>query len=160
MTNIDNPHGFKYEYRKGGGTAPLEEFWTNSNTTLAKGDPVRLSTTGYVSIAAATTTITLLGVAAHAVTGATGIRKKVLVIPGYEDVVFSGQCSGAPTQAHIGSLVDLEGSTGIFEINEDATTTKAIRLLNFKPGTTIETNAEMYFNFNENCWGGSPGAIL
>lgn len=155
MANVDNPHGFQYERRtSGNGVPPMVTMQAQTNTAIAAGDPVVVGTDGYLTVASATSA-QLFGVAAHAITAATGTYKDVMVIAALPDVVFSGQCSGDAQRTRIGEQVDIEGSTGIFEINEDASSIDVLQIVGLKPGSAWGTNAELLFIIRESQYAGT-----
>lgn len=60
--------------------------------------------------------------------------------------LFYGQCSGTPGAVVSGDFVDIEGTTGIQEINEDSTTYGVLELIDYKPGETSEAaNSQLIF---------------
>lgn len=149
MANPDNAYGFKFQRRmNGSGVAPMVTVQAQTNTAIAAGDPVVLGTDGYLIVATAAST-SLYGVAAHAITAETGTYKDVMVIAALPDVVFCGQSSGDAQITRRGEAVDIEGSTGAFEINEDASSTGVIQIRDLKPGSAWGTNAELLFTVKE-----------
>lgn len=151
MAHPDNAHGFYYEYGMDGAGIELMKQTLQSNVTTAINDMISQGTDGYAKLGVATDSGTsstpILGVAAHAVTGATGIRKAILYYPALGATVFSGQCSGTPTRTMAGLSVDMEGGTGAMEINENAVNLQILNLLGNK--TSYGLNAELYFTFNK-----------
>lgn len=159
MANVDNPNGFMYEGSKTGtGSAPLIEVTTKSALTLAEGDAVIILTTGLIDIAASTSG-QLYGVAAEPVTGATGVQKKVLVYPALRTAIFSGQTSGTMAQTDIGEAVDIEGTTGIMEVNENASTEGVIQIIGLKPGSAVGANARVLFSILRSSYEGLAAAL-
>lgn len=149
MSNPDNAYGFKFQRRmNGSGVAPMVTKQADTNTAIAAGDPVALGTNGYLVVASAASTA-LYGVAAHAITAATGENKDVMVIAALPDVIFCGQSSGDAQITKRGEAVDIEGSTGAFEINENASSTGVLQILDLKPGSEWGTNAELLFMVKE-----------
>lgn len=169
MSNTDNPRGFEpAQYLYGGtNTIPLWEVSIKSNHIFAYKDAVYASA-GYARNAV-TTDKAVLGVVAsktyaHSAAGTVGLRTsnsastrpKMYIWPALDGVVFTGQCSGTPTQANIWTAVDIEGaaanSTAISsqEVNEDATANKNVWLIGFKGNTSIGANAEVLFTWAKN----------
>ena len=142
MANRDNPHGFIAEYTLSGGAIPVFQGAMAASLTLHKGDTLIYSS-GYLTIGLAAST-GIVGVCMEDQVSGAGEHPIISYIPVTPDVIFSAQCSGTPTQAMIGTLVDLEGGTGVQEINEDSTAGgSVVRLLGVKPNSTLGANAEM-----------------
>lgn len=140
MANTDRPNGFRpvdeiYQPRKWPATA---------SQTIAVGDMVYLDTAGRVTLAISTTA-DVLGVAATPVTSSSA-GDDIFV---YDDPMqhFEGQCSGNGalanpyTCATLASCYDIEGTTGIMEINEDATSIDIVKVIGVgtDPGTGEES---------------------
>jgi hypothetical protein len=147
MANIDKPNGFKAVQNLAGGmTFPLWTADTTSNLTLSAGDALVMLSNGTINIATASSAA-LCGVAQHAVAGATGVRKPIKYIPALPNIVFSGQCSGTMTPVNMGEFVDIEGTTGIMEVDENAQTTNVLRVLALEGGlnNAAGANARVLF---------------
>ena len=86
-----------------------------SNTVVSSGDAL-YATVGYATNAA-TTDGHVLGVAITRQATSVTVNCSMLFYPAADWVVFSGQTSGAMTQAKIWTLMDIEGTVGIQEIN-------------------------------------------
>ena len=146
MANVDSAHGFICEGSFGtGGAVPTWKGRVKAGQTFVIGDPVAFSS-GQLRIA--TITDPIAGVAAEncaSLTAATEVK----YIPAFPWIVFSGQTSGAFTNARLMSLCDIEGSTGIFEVNEDAVTYGTIRIIGKKDvgNTSLGTWCEVLFIF-------------
>lgn len=145
MVNNNNPNGFLFRKNGQGGTTPL--ILTGivaTGQTIAEGDAIILAS-GLIQIALATSP-TIYGFAAESVaSSAAGATMKFIpAAPGY---IFSGQGSGTPTQAMLGTAVDIEGTTGVMEINENAVVEKVIQLVGVDPGVenSLGLNARMLF---------------
>lgn len=121
MANTDNPNGFRFMRDLGGrsGSPVVERIQIDTDQTVAKGDALEIGTDGYGEIWSSTDA-QVLGVALEAAAGDTDTRPWVSYIPALPEYVFSGQCSGTPSQTKINEAVQIEGSTGAMEINEDA----------------------------------------
>lgn len=130
MANRDKPNGFSAVQMLGAGSGafPLETAYTDSNVTLNAGDAVTMLSDGTIAIATSSSAA-ILGVCQTKVTGETGVRKKITYIPALPNVVFAGQCSGTFSPVNAGESVDIEGTTGIMEINEDAQSTGVARII-------------------------------
>ncbi len=142
MANRDNPHGFVAEYTLSGGALPVFQGKMAASLTLNIGDTLIYSS-GYLALGVAAST-GIVGVCIEAQTTSAGEYTTISYVPVTPDVIFSAQCSGTPTQAMMGTEVDLEGATGVQEINENATAAgKVVRLLAVKPNSELGANAEM-----------------
>jgi hypothetical protein len=134
MANVNNPNGFVVA-RSNSVTVPLVKGLTGSNVTLADGDFVAMLTTGLIALATSASA-TLHGVCAKPVTGAAGVRKECWFVPALPTIEFEGQCSGTLAQTDIGEAVDIEGGTGVMQINEDANSTKVLAIVGLGEGLT------------------------
>ena len=138
MANVDYPNGF-VPY---GGPQLLFTFLVKTGETIARGDFVSLDGNGEVVLSTAASA-TLLGVADETVSAAAaGTRIPVYAGDGQ---VYVGQCSGTVTQAMLGKECDLEGASGVQEVNENAVLTQVLRIVGFQPDTTIgSANARVF----------------
>ena len=155
MAHADKPRGFRAVTNIGGGLAlPGWQALLKSNMVVANGD-IFYATVGY-----ATTVITAdkapLGVViTPQKTSITTANPKILFTPALESIVFSGQCSGTPTQARIWTCVDFEGTPGttttggVQEINEDAEANRQLMLIGVSPESSLGRNAELQFIFTK-----------
>jgi hypothetical protein len=157
MANPDNPVGFDVVGTLDGGAIKKSTGYLNSTQTIAVGDPLILSS-GRVSVAAATSG-SLLGVCAPQL-GVTTLGVNVFTTPAqdtailYYDArhVFAGQCSGTYANTYKDALCDVEGTTGIFEVNENATTESCIQIIdeitgNYRGRTGLTTGANSIVKF-------------
>lgn len=151
MANLDNPNGFS---AISGFEESTHEWTVNSagTATIKKGDAVIISQ-GYACIAASSSG-SLLGIAAGPSDETTSAQGKVLVHDDYR-TIFEGQVSGTATLAMRGKVCDIEGTTGIMEINEDATTESVVQIIAFTPGTEIGANSRVQFRINKHMLGGT-----
>jgi hypothetical protein len=128
MANPDNPNGFYFRKDAMGGTTPLLlTVKVATGQTIAIGDALILNASGLVQIALSTSGA-LYGVAVEAVSSAAA-GATIKMVPFMQGYIFTGQCSGTLTQAIIGTSVDIEGTTGIMEINENAVVEQVVRIL-------------------------------
>jgi hypothetical protein len=147
MANRDNPSGFVAEMNLAGGPITVWEGRIASNSTCTAGDSLKAAS-GYASISGDVSNI--LGVAIETITASATATQTIEFVPAVDWMVFSGQCSGAPTQAKVFTSCEIEATaTGTYEIDEDATTLDAIRLIGFEKNTSIGTNARMLFIWNK-----------
>lgn len=154
MANIDNPHGFIAETALGTvGNIPIWGAKLLSNTIIEPGDALS-GQSGYACLTNVITTDSILGVSLSAQATSVTTNQDILFHPALDFVVFSGQCSGTPTQALVWTNCDIEGTTGIMEINENASTYSPVRLIGLKPGSSMGLNAEMLFVWNKSAFTG------
>lgn len=126
MANKDNPAGFKVHSCIFPSIPTYQGILKSGVTVTATdngADMLAFSTDGYLDIATATSTA-IVGIAKFTLTGdGTKILDYVPALPG---ILFEGQCSGTLTQTMLNTSHDIEGTTGIMEINEDAASTNVV----------------------------------
>ena len=148
MANIDNPRGFEFVGNLYGGTggARVMKLKTANAQTIAPGDAVILAA-GYVSIALANSGM-ILGVAASGVTGSTQ-GDDIWVIPALPGFLFRAQCSGTLTQALLLGEADIEGATGVMEVNEDASVEDVVQIVDIDRSerNALGANADVIVRF-------------
>lgn len=148
MANSDIPNGFTVSSNHYGQAAVMH-FPVAASQTIAKGDAVILAS-GLVQIAVATSP-QLLGIAAAAITTSGSVDRDdtVAVVVALPGIVFEGQCSGSSTAALVGTACDIEGTTGIMEVNENATTEDVIQVVGLKsdedPNLALGANDRVRF---------------
>ena len=150
MANRDNPKGFWWvKSLMSGEASPITvDVPITASTTIAVGDAVILSS-GYGTVALYTSGA-IYGVAVEAIAttasgaGSTGTIKVIPALPWY---VFRGQCEGTYAITVNGTSVDIEGATGVMEINENATTEKVVRVIGLSdlPNNAIGANSVVDF---------------
>jgi hypothetical protein len=141
MPNTDRPNGFYPVYSLSGNIRTID-VPVATTQTLAAGDAVYLSS-GQVTIATSTTGQIWGVMAEPSVTQAANTMVKVY--PADATTVFEGQCSGNSARSLVGTSVDIEGTTGIMEVNEDATTELVVRIIELNPNDTIGANGRVRF---------------
>ena len=147
MANVDYPNGFR-AVQPQGQTLPMYTYLTKSNLSLHAGDAVQMLSGGTIDLAGAADE-TVLGVCQNNITAIAATQQKVLVVPALPSIVFSGQCSGTYTPVNAGESVDIEGTTGIQEINENAQATGVARIvgLELTEGNAVGANARVLFTW-------------
>lgn len=156
MANVDSAHGFNVEgsFIAGAGI-PQWKGRVRAGSTFTIGDPIRFSN-GLMGICAATDIVA--GVSAQPCASlAEGTEVKY--VPAFPWIIFSGQTSGALTLTQLHTVCDMEGTTGIFEVNEDANTNKTLRIIGRKDvgNTSLGTWAHVYVVFLKSIWTGHYG---
>ena len=157
MANSDNPNGF-FPFSTGGQLV-VKEFQVNDTQTIAKGDAVILSS-GKASIALSNSG-TLLGVSTMPKVTATAAATDVIqVAVGDHNNAFRGQCSGTfAVASHVGAPVDIEGTTGIMEVNEDANTEKVVQVFGYALEDEVGANTHVYFTILRSAYNGLVAAL-
>lgn len=129
MANKDNPSGFKVHSCIFPSIPTYQGILKSGVTVTANdngADAVVLGTDGYLDIATASSAA-IAGIACYTLTGdGTKVLDYYPALPG---ILFEGQTSGTSAQTDIGTAVDIEGTTGIMEINENAFSTGVVKPL-------------------------------
>jgi hypothetical protein len=141
MANTDNPNGFRWYGSLTGAPPTIRSIILAG--TVAQGDTLVQGT--------ATATIGLsnsgniLGVAMEA--GESGDTIQYYVATDWD--LFEAQCSGTYSTNYLNQNVDIEGTTGIQEVNEDSTTEGVFRILGLvEDGVNAAgANARVYGTF-------------
>ena len=131
MANVDIPNGFKPR------RSDPQVSWhpVAASQTLVFGDPVLLDTAGRIIIAVENSSAALIG----AMAGDSASAAVDTLVPVFDDPeeVFVAQFDGAPTRTAIyttrasAACFDLKGSTGVFEINEAASSQDIVKVVGF-----------------------------
>ena len=123
-----------------GGYPHTESLVVATGATIAIGDPVIYNGSGLIAVGTATSP-SFAGVAASSCSSAAaGTEIDVYNDPDQEFLVA---CSGTPTQAMAGNFVDVEGTTGAFECNENASTYRVVQIVGFAPGESTGSGASV-----------------
>lgn len=135
MANRDNASGFRW-YRTKGANAPIMDHCTLGGT-VAVGDTLVISS-GTCTIGLTTSTA-VYGVAAQA-----GVSGDVIAFyPATPDQEFEAQCSGTFAASMIGGMYDIEGTTGIQEVNEDSTSYPLFQITGYNDNDTVGANTRV-----------------
>ena len=131
MANSDIPNGFSVSSNQYGQDA-VKHYPVAASQTIAKGDAVIL-VAGLVQIAVLTSP-QLFGVADSDITTSGSVTRDdtVAVTVALPGIVFEGQASGSTVASLIGTACDIEGATGIMEVNENATTEDVLQIVGFR----------------------------
>ena len=139
MANVDNPNGFKYVGAISGKRVGLITCTLATNQTINKGDFLIMNN-NLVQIALSNSGA-LHAVAAESKT-TTSATADILCYPADTDILFEGQCSGAYAHAsHLYVACDIEGTTGIMEVDEDANTESVIQIMEWVDNGKNEVGA-------------------
>ncbi len=131
MANTDAPNGFLLVKSLTGQMAP-ERLPVAASQIIATGDALIISS-GLLQIALSNSGQVFGVAAAPIVTGGSVTRADTLSFyPATEHNLFEAQTSGSSTAGLVGTDVDIEGATGVMEINENATTEKVFRVLELR----------------------------
>jgi hypothetical protein len=136
MANRDNPSGFKW-IRSAAGNTPLVDVVTLAGT-VAKGDALVNGGSGTYTIALSNSG-TIHGVAAMA--GVSGDEIDMYAAGPQNE--FEAQCSSTFAATMNGYAVDIEGTTGIQEVNEDGTTEKVFQITGYNHNDSIGANTRV-----------------
>jgi len=137
MANTDRPNGFRAATAR----PKIEQFEVAATQTITVGDMVVVDSNGQVTIAAAGASVACGVAASISASAAAGSAIQVYTDP---EQVYEAQCSGTGTgvtaiysTATSTACYDLEGTTGIQEINEDSTSGDLIQVIGIgrDPGT-------------------------
>jgi hypothetical protein len=151
MANVNNPNGFYLDYSMVGHSELVQGdiYKAGAALTITRGDAVIEDggTAGKVDIALYDSGL-LLGVsvqssvwtAAQALVGDT-----ILFYPAAPWLVFNGQCEGTYALTYRYYACDIEGTTGIMEVNENLTTTSVIYIIGEDPNSEIGVNTRVKF---------------
>ncbi len=158
MANPDIPNGFE-PVRPINGAGPIVATlgYLNASQTVAVGDVV-IDTSGKLNIGLSSSGSTW-GVVAPQL-GATALGENVYTTSSADDplyyypagdYVFAGQCSGTYARTIVGP-VDIEGATGVMEINENASTEDVVIILgpilgNWRGRTNLAVGANSMVEF-------------
>jgi len=139
-----NPYGFFPLYPE---DARVEYYKVAASQTIAKGDPVILSS-GQIQIAVAASSTELAGIAAEASSGAAA--NTLIAIWDDPDTVFVGRADADASSSTIGSYYDLDGTTGAFQVNVGASSQDLFTYLGVKAGDDhSQTGAHLKVKLNK-----------
>ena len=144
-SNVDYPSGFKFYANLIGTGTPMFAGKLVSNVLVSSGDAL-YATAGYLT-PTATTDVHVAGVAVTRQATSVTVNVSMLFYPAADWVVFSGQTSCTMTQAKIWTLMDIEGTRGIQEINENATSNQNVLAIGFEPNTSIGAQSRVLFTW-------------
>jgi hypothetical protein len=140
MANVDNPNGFNWVYNQSGNPSPKVDTVTLAGTVAAGDTLVASSGTATIGLS---NSGALLGVAAEA-----GVSGDVIkYYPATDDAVFVAQCSGTFAATMLFGAYDIEGTTGIQEVNEDSNTEKVVQIVGYDPSSEVGANTRVYVTF-------------
>lgn len=153
MANIDNPAGF-YPL---GNLAPCREY--TASAAVAKGDLVAIAS-GKVLPWVSGTHATAIGVAQTSAAASADC-----FVWDDPDTEFVGQCSGTYATTLDGTSVDAEGTTGIFEVNENASAAQVLLIkrqyLGEPDNVTVGANSRVVFTIcKHHNTQGAPAATI
>ena len=143
--NADNPDGCKPYGLFGQFSASFGAFEAAASQTIVEGDPVKFDGSRQIVIAGATDS-QILGFARTAVTSSSA--GDLIYVYNDPNAVYQCQCSGTFAITMIGTDVDLEGTTGIFEVNENATTYKPVKIVGYNHSDSVGANTRVLVTLN------------
>jgi hypothetical protein len=144
MANTSNPYGFQLWRSDGAIGVVCQEVQIDTSITIYPGDPLVRATDGYFT-AVATAAAKIVGFAQEGVTGATGVRPKIRMIPALEDYTFVAQCMLTVnfTAALAGTNRGVRRSGAFFGVHAGAAVTSILSIIGLKPGSAWGTYAEV-----------------
>jgi hypothetical protein len=147
MANTDNPHGFTF-YESEAGHAEFERDFCKASETFEAGDLLARDATGRIRIWT-TSDSEVLGVSVSDVVAGSA-DDEVLFIKAKPGVKFEAQCSGTYAITLRDKAVDVEGTTGIMEVNEDSVANPVFTIRGeVRDGNNaIGANTRVYGEFN------------
>lgn len=148
MANIDKPAGFRVASMPG--CFPVFTAKLKSNVSVSPGDALIMQSTGALDIATASSAA-IFGVSQSKITAIAATQQDCLYVPALPTILFSGQCSGTFTPVNVGESVDIEGTTGIMEVNEDAQSVGCVRIVGLEGNVKNANgaNARVLFVWNK-----------
>ena len=160
MANPTTLFGFVYKYRMSGAPVPpLVDIKCGTSATFASGDPLAPNAYGYYAVIGSAAIVPhYIAVEDAAAVDAATVKK---AIPILHDQVWEARCTGTPTQAMVGTVVDIEGSTGVFGVNENASSNDTVRILDLAEGNESNTwgaYAKVLVSFNKTAFAGGLSA--
>lgn len=151
MANLDNPNGFKFIESLVGHGELAKGARVASGAAIAKGDALIISATVPDMQIAVSTSGLLHGIAAQDV-ATSAVQADLWYYPAVPWSIFEGQCSGTFATTIITTDVDIEGTTGIMEVNENATTEGVIQIIGYDPNSEVGANTRVYFYILRSSW--------
>lgn len=143
MANTDNANGFRFA-KALAGYLQVKTHTLESGQTVADGDALVLDRiSGKMNIWSSTFD-EIYGFAAEAcdASSADADCKFIPALPWY---VFEGQCSGTYDATMLGIECDIEGTTGIMEVNENAHKQRLIKVIDKEANSEVGANTRVLF---------------
>lgn len=149
MANVDNPNGFRAVRTLNGSCIPILPKYGKANTNFNVGDAVIIGAAdGLIDVALPSSTA-IYGVCVCKSVAEAGVSKEIQFVPASKDIIFEGQCSGTYAVTYDGDYVDIEGTTGIMEINENSSTYGVAQIVCMAPApdNAVGANARVHFKW-------------
>lgn len=151
MANVDNANGFYMVLDMAGHGEQLKDITPKADATLAAHDAIiKSSETATIALANSGAILGVwMGPAVASGTLADG-QSKGLYWPALPWYLFEGQCSSDTAEddsSHIFYACDIEGTTGVMELDLDDQTESVAYIVGRNPETEEGTHARMYFFF-------------
>lgn len=149
MANKDRPNGFSFVRSLTGQMAPIRGR-VAANQVIAKGDAIIINASGLIQIALSSSG-EIYGVAEQPITteASVTVEDSLTFYPATDQVIFEAQVSGSSTIALIGDDVDIEGVTGVMEVNENAVVEEVFKIIEVKS----DTDPELEIGLNDRVYG-------
>ncbi len=140
-----SPYGFSIFKTLNGYSPAVVEMPMAASQTIAAGDAVIKNSDGYIAIAVENSSTSLYGVALTGAVTSASQNTKILIAVFDSNTVFVGYCSGNSAQTLVGLEVDIDGATGTFQIDENATTQALLHLIDIHPTDDLGATGRMLF---------------
>ena len=127
----------------GTGSIPTYKVQLAANNAIAEGDPVVIDGSGYV-VCGAADSAQILGFAAETKSSSADAQD-LLIYPALPWIEFAGTCSGTYAITRRNTTCDIEGSTGAFYVNENASAEDVIQITGEDPESEIGAGTVVYF---------------
>lgn len=148
MANVNNPNSFRLISSLYGHSELVKgNVYHASAIAIATGDAIIEddTTAGKVNIAVFDSDL-LHGIAAQPIARTAGqVTAPFLYYPALPGNVFEGQCSGTYALTKRYFACDIEGATGIMEVNENLTNEDVIYIIREDPNTEIGAYSRVQF---------------
>jgi len=149
MANPDIANGFSFVRSLSGQMVPMRGR-VDINQIIAKGDALIISAGGLLQIGLFDSD-EIYGVANTPITttGTVDETDTIEFYPATDQIIFEAQVSGSTTIALIGDDVDIEGATGVMEVNENAVVEEVFKII----GLASDKREELDLGLNDRVYG-------
>lgn len=149
MANPDAANGFTFVRSLSGQMAPIRGRVAASQT-ITKKDAIIINASGLIEIALFDSD-EIYGVANTSITttGSVDETDTLEFYPATDQTIFEAQVSGSTTIALIGDDVDIEGATGVMQVNENAVVEEVFKII----GNASDKREELDLGLNDRVYG-------
>lgn len=155
MANPTALYGFQPYQCLRGPVFPIKEVTTQSNVTVVAGQALVLGSDGYVKLPGNTSSA-IYGIAVDGVTGATGVRKKVRIIPAMEDIIFKARAGTTVnvTVGYTGYVRSLKVSGAYMGVHPSYAAGSCLKIVGMAPGSAWGTAVDLLVSIRSSSWTG------